>query len=238
MAVWPLALVLILWALRRGERWPLRAPTAIVAGSGMVMAALLGAPLAAPGTSGQLLRQVFLPGSWTLWSAAEARQMLAWVIDDAGVLGLVVAAVGCAILVWKSRREAALLLLPWATAIVAAVCTNDVLSARLFTVAALVGPIVAAVDYFAASFGRARAAVALVMAVILVLPPALVGVGSARSLPARRDPAAVTRRLDAALTAVAQSPAATVAPEGDTVRWWRYAQIVGLTPSTVYNSQQ
>lgn len=228
-ATWPPALVISTWALRRGQRWPLLSPTLFVAGCGIALAGVVDAPPSVPVTLWALLRFTLIPvpGHTVFHDVLRTREMLAWVIDDVGVLGLLVAAVGLCLVVSRARAKGALTFVgSWTMAITACLWTGDILAARLFFAAALVAPIAAAVVFFTASFGRARAAVAVVMVVIIVVPPAVVGIGAAMRTPVRRQPALVARGLDAAFSGRAKGAVAPADPEQ--ARWWRYGHAIGL----------
>ena len=227
-ATWPLALILTASALRRGERWPLMAPTLFVAGAAVTLAGAVSAQPDAPGTARMLLHQIVWPvSSW--WTHAlpgpadqrDWRQILAWIIDDAGVLGLLMGAIGCVVLLLQARRQTLVAFVAWGTAVTASLLVGEVLAARLFVVGALMSPVIATADFFSRSFGRARAAVVLVLLVIVVVPPAMVGVGSAMQLPGRQNPAAVARGLDLAFD---RGSAQVMPPSGEEAqRWWDYA---------------
>ncbi|MEP6654588.1 MAG: hypothetical protein ABJA82_14600 [Myxococcales bacterium] len=246
-ALWPLAAWLTTWSLRRGERWPLLAPTLFVAGAAITLAAAAGAPLPGEGSSavpggghsaGSVLHDILMPSLVAPVDFSVSREVVAWVIDDAGVLGLLAGLLGCVLLVTRAPLQALTLLLPWATAVAAALAEGNIALARLFIAGSLVAPVTMAVAVFAESFGRARAAVVLVLLVIVVVPPAMVGVGAALAQPARRNPAAVARRLDLAfeMGALAAAPVLESQPsaqlaEQETLRWWRYGTAIGLQPA-------
>jgi hypothetical protein len=120
--------------------------------------------------------------------------------------------------------------------IAACLYTGDIFAVRLFVVASLASPVARAVTSFTATFGRARDAAVLLMAVILVLPPAVVGVRGILELPGRRDPALVARALDAAFDA--RAPGTPIPADSQAARWWRYGRAVGLPqPHLAYGRQ-
>ncbi|MEO5767115.1 MAG: hypothetical protein ABIS92_02085 [Polyangia bacterium] len=247
VGLWPLALWLTILALRRGERWPLLGPTLFVAGAAITLAAVAGAPLPDPASpvvsgathsAGSILHDILMPSLAIPFGSPAAREVVAWVIDDAGVLGLLAGLLGSLLMVMRAPLQAVTLLLPWATAVAAALAAGNILLARLFIAGSLVAPVTMAVSLFAESFGRARAAVVLVLLVVVVVPPAMVGVGAALRQPARRNPAAVARHLDLAFETGAlgaapvleSQPSAQLA-EQETLRWWRYGTAIGLQPA-------
>ncbi len=226
VGTWPIAAAQAAWALRRGHRWPLLAPAVFIAGAGVVLAGVVVAPVGSATTLRMVLRQIAIPAFWGAPHPTGAREILAWVIDDAGVLGLLTATVGWGLAV-RGSAQAAPVLLGWGLTIAAFLCTGDIFAVRLFVVASLASPVALAVTSFTATFGRARDAAVLLMAVILVLPPAVVGVRGILETPGRRDPALVARALDTAFDA--HRPGTPVPVDSEAARWWRYGRAVGLS---------
>jgi hypothetical protein len=225
---WPLGVALTVWALRRGQRWPLMAPTAFVAGAGIWFGAVVSAAALPPPTAGTMFHQIVfsLPQGM---ASLTARAALASAANDVGVLALLVAAIGCAVLLLRARAETILWMLVWVGAAVASFADADIELARLVLVAALAAPIAAAVAAMAESFGRARVAAArvaatIVMTVVVALTPAFVGIGSALTTARRAAPGAVARRLDAALDRLTTSDFAPT--DTAAARWRRYARAV------------
>ncbi|MBC8132461.1 MAG: hypothetical protein H7X95_05720, partial [Deltaproteobacteria bacterium] len=105
VAAWPCALILTLWAFRRGERWPLLAPTLFLAGTGVTLAAAAAAQIGTRPPLGVMLRRMWLPTSPFAMDLTNARQIVAWVIDDTGVLGLLVGGIGLGLILARQRRQ-------------------------------------------------------------------------------------------------------------------------------------
>ncbi len=228
---WPLACGFTLWALRRGERWPLLAPMLFVAGAGIVLGGVVAASPDPSGTIGPMLIRIVAPPAPGIPLSSVVHAALIAVFDDVGVLPLLVAAVGWWVLVLRARAETLSSLLFWSGVSVAAVIAGDILLARLVIAASAAAPVAAAVGFFAQSFGRARGAAAVVLAVVVVVPPAIIGVGNVLGAPVRLTPSAVARRLDAAvdLRTASISPKAVGGIAGrEAARWRRYGRAIGL----------
>ena len=241
-AMWPVATAVTIWALRRGERWPLLAPTLFVAGGGVALGGVVPVAAEPPVTLGLWLHQVVLPRGTqdlsTLLSAflstprstvlSTLGSALSWVVDDIGVLAALAVAVGCWALVWTRSSKSIFCVLLLAAAAAASLANGDVLLARLMLIAAAALPITRGHAALAQPFGRARGAAAIVLGVVIVLWPAVVGIGHALAAPGRRVPGEIARRLDTA-AAVPRSRALTVPAvelsDREAARWWRYARL-------------
>jgi hypothetical protein len=225
---WPLALWLTLRALHRGERWPLLAPILFVAGAGVVLGGVVAAAHSPTATAGLMLHHILTPERWApgVLGLTNVRAALTSASDDAGVLGLLMSAVGGLVLLVRMRGETIFSLVLWASIWVVSLTSGDPIFARLILVVALTEPIAVAIASLAKTFGRARNAVAVVMAVLVALPAAIGGVGEAMTRPARRNPTAVTHRLDRAAGVAARSIASLTG--GEAGRWGRYGQATGL----------
>jgi len=226
--LWPLALGICLWELRRGSRWPLLAPLLFVAGLG---GSLLAAAAVPPGPK----HVSHLLGS--LWPSEEHDRGVVFATaaefcDELGVVGLLLAAVGTLALLrrapllalWLGFTLVTALLLghPLAHAGLALPSARPGLSAALLAAAV---PMCAGGAALAARLGRARIVTAIVLAALVVVSPVFDG-GTSRW---RRDTHAPERLLEHALL---RSPLrASVdpgTPEMDGLL--RYGAALGLRP--------
>jgi hypothetical protein len=226
-ATWPVALGLTIWALRRGERWPLLAPTLFVAGTGIALGGVVSAAPGGPGIGGLMFHQIISPRGVLepVLVLSLLRAAMGSVPDDAGVFGLLVAGVGAGAFFVRARGEAFFYTVLWGAGVGASVLDGDVVLARLLVIGALSVPVAAGIASLAQSFGRARIAATVVLGVIVILPPAVVGVGSAIGAPGRHRPNAVARRLDAAVGLPMESLVSPAFP--DAAPWSRYAAALG-----------
>ena len=242
--LWPVAGAVTIWALRRGERWPLLAPTLFVGAGGVALAGVIPATVEPPVTLGFWLHHILVPATgpasgvatgvatnlatFLATTLATSATTLSLVIDDVGVLAVLAVTVGCWSLLWTRNAEA----IPYVGLSLAVAATSlsngDVLFCRLCLITASAFPVTRGHAALAHPFGRARGAVAIVLGVLVVLWPAVVGVGSALGAPGRRVPGDVARRLDAvagaprsAFHALRDAPS-----DREAARWWRYAQIL------------
>ena len=198
IALWPMGLLLALRALRLGHRWPLWAPALFGAGwLPLVGSALASEP--AP-TITQLFARIFAMPAGVAASAAVPGVAIA-VGEDLGVLAMLVAALGLWTLIKRPGPVLSVSVMMWLCLVVAAAFAGTRGLAHVAAVAALAAPVAAGVGALSQVFGRARGAVALVVAVIVVVPAAWAGVGGALAAPGRRAPGAIARRLDAAVGA-------------------------------------
>lgn len=176
--VWPPAVALTLLALRRGERWPLVAPLLFVAGSGVVLGALVVSPgLGVADVAARLplasFRTAFSvrPAALVLTAAGLARELG----EQIGVVALLLAVVGTAVLLVRAR--VALAFCVWIVAAALVVAAGLPEGARAAALAAgavaLALPVGAGVLYLAERMGRARIATAVALSIIANVWPAL-----------------------------------------------------------------
>ena len=197
--LWPLALGLWVWELRRGSRWPLLAPLLFVAALG----GSLLATTAASGGSGTLLHPL---GS--LWPAGIHDRALVVrtateLCDELGVVGLLLGGLGTLALFRRAPLVAFWLGFTLVTALLLghppAQRGLDFEPTRAGLPAALMAsavPISAGAIEVAARLGRARIVTAIVLAALTVVSPALDG-GISRW---RRDTHGPERLLEHALS--------------------------------------
>jgi hypothetical protein len=226
----PPSVVLWIWSLRRGERWPLVAPLAFVAGVGVLFVAIAAAEPAA--RLGDVAGQLGAAPLRHALAIAQAPRVLALgrgPVEDAGVLALLVAGVGLLPVLARAPACAALLLFcGWAALVggsAASPGSVDAATAHVVLASLIAAPTAAGLAHLAGKLGRARWHAAVALAVIVAVAPALDG-GAARWAPAR--PLA-GRLLDRALDRVPVG--ATVDPGSPELRaLFGYAQAIGLRP--------
>lgn len=226
---WPVASTLTAWALRRGERWPLLAPTVFVAGAGVALVGVVGRTVDPPATFGPWWREIITHDRFL--DASTLKVAASLLGDDIGVLALLAVAVGGVALVWRRPAETIFFVLLSVSAAATSLSSGDILLARLILIAGAALPIARGHATLALPFGRARGAVSLVLGVVIVMWPAVVGIGSVLAAPGRRVPSNVARRLDAAV-ALPSPPRIDVLPDREAARWRRYARVIGGGPPT------
>lgn len=228
VAIWPVGLAVTVWALRKGMRWPVLAPLVFVAAAAVAFGGVVAAAPEPPVTLGAMVRRLWEPTAASSASfaslPANASRAFLWLVDDVGVLVLLLAAVGWGLRLARAGADMAVPIAVGGLAAVASLVEGNLLLARLLAIAWFASATTTAVTRLPRPFGRARTAVAVVMAVVLVVPPAMMGVGSIPFAAETRSPHAVARRLDTAF----QSPstAAGGPQDGEAGRWWRYARAV------------
>lgn len=234
--LWPLALGLAIWSLRKGARWPLLAPLCFVATAGAALLAVVAAspePLSlASALSG--FRGVSAHLGASLVSAAFE------LCDEVGAIALLLAVLGVVVLVGRAALVAAWLALMLLTALlfvhpVARGVFVPVQTRAALPLAIAVTCVFSAVGllHLAAKLGRARAAATLTLAVMVLLSPALDG-GVGRW---SRRAGLPMRLLDHALARA--EPRAVVdpgSPEMDGL--FRLARALGLRPDIELRPRQ
>lgn len=229
--LWPAFVGLTLWALRRGSRWPLMAPLGFVMGFGVsVLTGVAAAKVPLPLTE-------FMPRLTTLraLSGSGIGRVVLELADEIGVVGMLVAGIGCVVLATRATLLTAWLFLTGFTAVlfalgaqraVGSLAVEDAARSAL-PVAIAVGCAFAGAGlvHVASRLGRARMAAALALAIIILLSPALdrrPGMEAARSgLP--------THLLDRALGRA--EIRATVFPGSEPMAGlFRLARALGLRP--------
>jgi hypothetical protein len=225
LLVWPPAGLLWLWALRRGERWPLVAPTVFVAGLVVALLPAAGAGVSTGALAGRLFGAPFGLG------AGGARLPIALVAaeiaEQLGVIGLLVGAVGVGVLLVRAPFVAALAATPVTLGLLAAAASGvpDGGVGIVVVLFALSLPIAAGVAFLASRLGAARAPAAVVLGVTALVSPALDG-GRARWRAEARVPA---RLLELAHERVPLR--AAVDPGSAELRGLlRYGAAIGLRP--------
>jgi hypothetical protein len=182
LVCWPVALVLGVRAFRRGERWPLCAPALAVAGAGLGLyaAVVAGSPLGwAAGLGGTL---VDVSRAWKGLAASGVAAPAAAVLGALGPIAALVAAVGTVLLAARAPRQALLFALAMATAALVGAGRAGSPAGFLPTGAAwaalmapLAIPLAAGIAHLASKLGGARAAAAMVIAVVALVWPVLDG---------------------------------------------------------------
>jgi hypothetical protein len=226
--LWPLALGLWLWELRRGSRWPLLAPLLFVAALGGSLLASTAAS-ASPSHVTHLLGNLWPTG---MHDGAAAVRTAAELADELGVVGLLLGGVGTLALL----RRAPLVAFWFGFTLVTALLlghspaqsglhfepTRAGLPAALLAAAV---PMSAGAAEVAARLGRARIVTAIVLAALAVVSPVLDG-GASRW---RRDVHGPERLLEHALL---RSPLrASVDPgTAEMDGLFRYGAALGLRP--------
>src|SRR5581483_5445836 len=142
------AAVVWLWALRRGERWPLAAPVLFAAGGAVALlpVAVSDAPLS--------LHQLLAPLWPTRAAPALTRAAALVVANQVGVVALLLAGIGCVVL--ATRAPVALLLLAFG----GAAALRTAAPAAGLAEALLAAPVAVGIGHLAAKLGRAQLAAA------------------------------------------------------------------------------
>jgi hypothetical protein len=224
--LWPPLVGLMIWTLRTGPRWPLMAPLCFVAGWATVGLATLAASTV-PLSFASLLPNVGALAAPTRDSVLSTALELA---DQVGVIGILLAAIGVAMLAARALVLTAWLALTGLTAILFAQLGNASTRAAL-PVAAIVCFVFASVGlvHVAGRLGRARLAASLALAVILVFSPAL-DRGPGRW---SRRPSMAMRLLDRALERA--EPGSVVDPGTPEIAGlFRLAAAIGLRPDLAF----
>jgi hypothetical protein len=230
---WPMAFLLWLWALRRGERWPLCGPLLGAAGAAVALYAVAAAET--PAGLGALTAG--LGGAWSGDAQAHAA---AWatareVAAQLGVVAGLVGVVGVVVLAARAPFVCALVLVCTGVCLMLAAggaggspagrLVGPASAAWAVLVAGLALPVAAGIAQMASKLGPARAAAAVVIAVVAAVSPALDG-GARRW---RRDVRPAERLIEEALAPV--GPRAEVDPGSEAMRGlFRYAAALGVRP--------
>jgi hypothetical protein len=226
--LWPLALGLWLWELRRGSRWPLLAPLLFVAALGGSLLASTAAS-ATPGHVTHLLGSLWPTG---MHDSAAVVKTAAELADELGVVGLLLGGVGTLALFRRAPLVAFWLGFTLVTALLLGhspaqsglyfESTRAGLPAALLAAAV---PMSVGAAEVAARLGRARIVTAIVLAALAVVSPVLDG-GASRW---RRDVHGPERLLEHALL---RSPLrASVDPgTAEMDGLFRYGAALGLRP--------
>jgi hypothetical protein len=237
--VWPPAFLLWIWALRRGERWPLLAPVVAVAGGAVafyvtvaadvpVSIRVLGERLALGVWSGP----IFGPASAGEPGASGLLALGGHLTAELGVVAILVAVVGLLVLLLRAPLACALVLVSLAPGLLLAVGETrepgrmEVAGAAIaLLVAAASVPLSVGIAYMAGKLGPARAAAAAVLAVTALAWPILEGGGRRWS----RDGRVPARLLEHAL---AGAPPRSVVDPGtpEMAALLGYARALGLRP--------
>jgi hypothetical protein len=226
LVLWPVAVVLAAWALRKGARWPLFAPLCFVAAFGgfaLASSAASSVPLSA--------RDLFVsPFVLVPRSGVALRTTVTEIADQVGAVGVLLAAVGLLVLTTRSAAVAAWLGLNLVTATLLAnlgASPGGAASLR----AAL--PLAVAVTFalggvgilhVSSRLGRARVAAALALAVIVVLSPAMDG-GRSRWAGRAQPIRLLDRALDRAEVRSVVDPGTS-----EMAGLFRLARAIGLRP--------
>jgi hypothetical protein len=222
LLLWPLALLLWLWALRRGERWALLGPLLAVAGGAIA----LGAGDGVGAVFGRLLAS--WGGAAHPGALGVAAQMAA---AELGVVALLAGVVGLVVLLGRAPFSAALVLATGSTCLLLAAGASggeriDHMGAPwALLLASFALPVGAGIAQMASKLGPARVAAAAAIAVIAAAWPALDG-GAWRW---RRDVRLPERLLEQAQVPLA--PGASVDPGTPQMRaLFEYGATLGLRP--------
>lgn len=163
--LWPGAVAAWLWALRRGERWPLIAPLLAVAGLAVVLAPV--ATVVQPATAAAVVAPLWPPRA--AFDGAELRAPAVELGEQLGVVALMLGAAGALAFLRRTPHACALVLLALAVPALWGAAALPIAGAIV------VLPIAAGIAQIAARVGRARVAAAAALAVLAALPPALDG---------------------------------------------------------------
>jgi hypothetical protein len=223
--LWPPGVLITVWALHRGERWPLFAPVAFVAGLGVVLAPVAAGAVDTLGAVTARLAAPFGGGGVT---AGQVGVVAVEAAEQLGVVGLLLASVGLAVLVVRAPFVGTLAVLPSAVGLMAASAAPGTEAAGTGSALALLGlaaPLGIGVVFLSNRLGFARLPAALVLGVTALVVPALDG-GAARWTRDTRLPARLLEE------AHARSPLrATVDPGSAEMRaLLRYGAALGLRP--------
>jgi hypothetical protein len=180
LVLWPLALLLWLWALRRGERWTLCGPLVAVAGASIALFAV--AASGASGGPGVVAGRIV-----AAWGSAAHPRVIWTVAREAaaelGVVALLAAVVGLAMLMVRAPFTAALVVATGSLCLLVATAgaggdrVEHTGAPWALLLAATALPISAGIAQMAGKLGPARVATAAVIAVIAAAWPALDGGG-------------------------------------------------------------
>jgi hypothetical protein len=227
LACCPVALVLWVRSLRRGDRWPLLAPLLAVAGGGLGLHAALVARAAGAGSLPPVALASGAAGSSLAGAAASA-------LAECGPIAAMAAAVGLFVLAGRAPRVALVLVAGAAAAIAArgAGALPGGLAAAgpawAAVLAAAAAPLAVGIAHLAGKLGPARAAAALVIAVVAVGWPALDG-GPRRWTRPARVAEGLLREAHAAMAPRAQVDPGSHRMEGLLL----YGRSLGLRPDLV-----
>lgn len=231
--LWPLLVGLGIWALRKGARWPLLAPLAVVSGWG---AAVLGA--VASSTHPVSLAEVVVPiGRIAARAGAGLAATAFELVDQIGVVGILLAVIGLCTLAVRAAVPVAWLGLTLVSAMMVAhpAVVGPGPGRAALPVAVAIAAVFAAAGllHVAGRLGRARLAAAVALAVMLVLTPAMDG-GGARWLRRATLPAHL---LDHAL---ARAEVRSVVDPGTAEMdgLFRLARAIGLRPDLVIEPRE
>ncbi len=178
LVLWPVLLALAIWALRKGARWPLWAPLGLLAALGGFALARAAASSVPPSARDLFVTPFTLipRGRAALWSTATE------IADQAGVVGVLLAAVGLFALAVRTPVVAAWLALNLVTctlfasfAVVAEPEIASFLPALPMAIAVVFALACVGVWHVSSRLGRARVAAALTLTVILAFPSAMDG---------------------------------------------------------------
>ncbi len=234
--VWPPAFLLTVRSLRGGERWPLFAPLLFVAAAGSSALLVLRAN-GSPGAA-ELFRHLALTAVTSAaadLSVARVAVTAAELVDEMGVIALLVAAFG--LLRMTARPSAELLLSLWVLAagllLGAALGPAAALVVTLATLLGLTSPLAAGIAALAVRLGRARLPAAVALGFMVAVWPAFDG---ARALAqARRRDLAASRLVDAAL--LTAPPGATLQPRSPEIGGWLdYSRALGVRSDLICTS--
>jgi hypothetical protein len=181
---WPVGLLLVLWALRRGERWPLLAPLVFVAGAGVSLLLVVRAPGGAPlGAFAHRLTLAPVIQPLVRLSPRAVAAAAAALAEEMGVLAVLVAGVGLWAMAGRARALA-FTLWPLAVGIALRAASGgaDAASQAMsvdgavgaaVAEAALAVPLAAGTVRLVAGMGSARVPAAAALGVIVAVWPLL-----------------------------------------------------------------
>ncbi len=231
--LWPPALLLWTWALRRGQRWTLVAPLMFVVGAAILLVPVAGSSAPAPFTD--LLGRLFLH------DARASLQPLSWpalahvfreASEQLGAIALLIGVVGLAALLVRAPFTFALVL---ASAVIPLLVASASPGTRLrapdlgaafpLLLIASALPVAVGAAFLSGKLGPARLPTAFVLALTALISPFLDG-GNARWMRDSRLPGRLLERGLAQAPLRARVDPGT--PEMDGV--FRYAKALGLRP--------
>lgn len=221
--VWPGAAAVAFRALRRGARWPVLAPAAFVAGTGLALFSVAAAD--GPRGLGELLESRLVP--WRIPTGVFAGDFAREIGSQVGVVGALLACVGLVILAMRAPVVCGLVL--WTLAVALWIPS---VSAAPMAIAACTLPITAGTAHLARKLGRARLAAIAALTIISAVAPALDG-GAARW---RADLSLPARLLDRAL---AMAPLRSSVDPGSALMHglFRYSEGIGMRPDLTIRAQ-
>jgi hypothetical protein len=180
---WPIALLLTLWALRRGERWPLLAPVIFVAGAGIKLMLVVRAPGGvALGALGRHLLLFPIVGALARLSGHALLAAAAGLGEEIGILAVLVAGLGLLTMVTAPRpdgdqlRSLAFTLWPLGAGLVLRAALGpgpDGTVGAIAAASALALPLAGGMVRMASRLGRARLPAAAAIGVIVAVWPLL-----------------------------------------------------------------